>query len=132
MRRRAVGGAVTAPSPSRALSVRQVGPDLDEDVWDRVVALWRDPAGEGVSSPAPARAAALRAAVRAGRVTLLLVTDGPRLLGFAAVTEEPCQLREVRVRAGAPDGVVLTLLLEAALAAAHARPVTSGATAAAA
>lgn len=123
VRRPGQGAAPTTPHDRhggfRALSVRQIGPALDEDVWDRVVALWRDPAAEGARRPEPAAAQALRDAVRNGTTVLLLVTDGPRLLGFAAVDADRRGLRELQVRARVPEGVVLRLLLESALAAAH-------------
>jgi hypothetical protein len=109
----------------RALTALQVGPDLDEDVWDRVVALWKDAIGQQGGCAEPEAAAGLHEAIRDERVVLLLVVDGPRLLGFAAVDVRARALRDLHVRGGAPGRVVLTLVLEAALTVAQRQPHAS-------
>lgn len=58
---------------------------LDEDVWDRVVALRRETDPEWDGDCWRQWAQALRDGVDDERVRLLLVMDGPRLLWFAAV-----------------------------------------------
>jgi hypothetical protein len=122
--------AVSGTSPEarggrRALTPLQVGPDLDQDVWDRVVGLWRDAVGQQHGRAEPEAAAGLHEAIRDERAVLLLVVDGPRLLGFAAVDVQTRALRELQVRGGAPGRVVLTLVLEAALTVAQRQPHAS-------
>ena len=73
---------------------------LDEDVWDRVVALRRETADEQTGESWREWARALRAAVDAGQVRLLLVMDGPRLRWFAAVaTDTAVAIPQSHVRA---------------------------------
>ena len=61
---------------------------VDEDVWDRVVALRRDTDHERAADGWREWARALRTGVDDGRVRLLLAMDGPRLLWFAAVATD--------------------------------------------
>jgi hypothetical protein len=133
IRRASRGSGRTSPHTRvgrRALTALQIGPQLDPDLWDRVVALWRDDVGQlgGCTEPEPA--AQLHQAIGDERVVLLVVADGPRLLGFAAVDVQTRALRELCVRPGAPERVVLTLVLEAALTLAQRQPHASAGAAA--
>ena len=61
---------------------------LDEDVWDRVVALRRETDHEQGAERWREWAQVLRDGFDGGRIRLLLVMDGPRLLWFAAVATD--------------------------------------------
>ena len=111
-RRRQIGRTIcAAPPPPQVGSTvdlrvadARCGP-LDEDVWDRVVALRRETADEQTGESWREWARALRAAVDAGQVRLLLVMDGPRLRWFAAVAtdgEVVLPQPHVGVRTGLP------------------------------
>ena len=72
-------------APVRALRVVHLrGCDFDEDMWDRVVGLWRLNADPPAASFTLA-VTRIRRALCDRRVELRLVLDGPRLLTVAPV-----------------------------------------------
>lgn len=74
---------VATGTARRSITVNHlVGPDIDEDVWDRIVALWRE---HGHAPSVMLEATVVREAVESRWVAIHLVMDGPRLLAFDVV-----------------------------------------------